>query len=185
MMLANPEIPLRERTLGSQIVSPQIAIVIPVFKHSVLVAEAITCAIAQETELPFVIVLVNDGCKFKETDQVCREFALAYPEQITYLYRPNGGLSAARNTGIDFVLQTWNSVEAIYLLDADNRISPHTIERSFHILQNDSKVGWVYPTIDMFGKEEGEDFDYRGAYSKLRHLRFNTCEAGSMNLNLL
>lgn len=179
-MFATTENTLRETNLNSQTLSPQIAIVIPVYKHSVLVAEAITCALGQETEFPFVIILVNDGCKFKETDQVCREFTLADPEKVTYLYRSNGGLSAARNTGIDFALQTWDSIAAIYLLDADNRISPHTIERSFNILQNDSQVGWVYPTIDMFGKEEGEDFDYRGAYSKLRHTRFNTCEAGSL-----
>ena len=160
--------------------APRIAIVIPVFKHSVLVAEAITCALEQDTDFPLVIIIVNDGCQFSETDRVSRDFALAHPDRVFYLYRPNGGLSAARNTGIDFALTTWNSVEAIYLLDADNRISPHTIERSFKILLSKPEIGWVYPTIDMFGQEEGGDFDYRGAYSILRHLRFNICEAGSM-----
>ena len=158
--------------------SPRIAIVIPVFKHSVLVAEAITCAIEQDTKFPYVIVIVNDGCKFEETDRVARDFAIAYPDKVTYLYRPNGGLSAARNTGIDFALTTWDSVEAIYLLDADNRIAPQTIERSFQALFAESEVGWVYPTINMFGQEDNGE--YRGDYSVLRHLRFNTCEAGSM-----
>ena len=169
-----------ENTINQTGFAPRIAIVIPVFKHSVLVAEAITCALEQDTEFPYVIIIVNDGCKFQETDRVSRDFALAYPDKIIYLYRPNGGLSAARNTGIDFALASWDSVEAIYLLDADNRISPNTIERSFQVLLSEPEVGWVYPTIDMFGKEEGEDFDYRGEYSILRHLRFNTCEAGSM-----
>lgn len=169
-----------EITIKQTITSPRIAIVIPVFKHSVLVAEAITCALEQDTKFPYVIIIVNDGCKFEETDRVGRDFALAYPDKVTYLYRANGGLSAARNTGIDFALTTWDSVEAIYLLDADNRISPHTIDRSFQVLLSNSEVGWVYPTIDMFGKEGGGDFDYRGEYSILRNLRFNTCEAGSM-----
>jgi glycosyltransferase involved in cell wall biosynthesis/DNA-directed RNA polymerase subunit L len=168
------------KVTSQKIVAPEIAIIIPVFKHSVLVAEAITCALQQNTEIPFVIIIVNDGCTFKETDQVGRDFALAYPDQVIYLYRPNGGLSAARNTGIEFALTAWDSVKAIYLLDADNRISAHTIDRSFKALQADLEVGWIYPTIDMFGKEEGGDFDYRGEYSVLRHLRFNTCEAGSM-----
>ena len=174
-MLATPEI-----TPNHIAFAPRIAIVIPVFKHSVLVAESITCALEQDTKFPYVIIIVNDGCKFQETDRVGRDFALAYPDKVVYLYRPNGGLSAARNTGIDFTLTTWNSVEAIYLLDADNRISPQTIDRSFQVLLSEPEVGWVYPTIDMFGKEEGGDFDYRGEYSILRHLRFNTCEAGSM-----
>jgi len=169
------------KTIASQSTSqPKIAIVIPVYKHSVLVAEAITCALTQQTDIPYKIIIVNDGCKFAETDRVCREFALAYPQQIFYLYRPNGGLSAARNTGIEFALNTWDAIAAVYLLDADNRISTQTIERSYQILIADSKVGWVYPTIDMFGNEAGNDFDYRGEYSILRNLRFNTCEAGSM-----
>jgi glycosyltransferase involved in cell wall biosynthesis len=157
---------------------PQVAIVIPVFKHSVLVAEAITCALQQDTDYPTVVVIVNDGCPFSETDRVCRDFALAHPDQIVYLYRKNGGLSAARNTGIDFALAAWSSVEAIYFLDADNRISPKTIEQSFRTLQEHPEVGWIYPTIQMFGQEyQG---DWRGEYSALRHLRFNTCEAGSL-----
>ena len=169
-----------DATTNQTIVDPEIAIVIPVYKHSVLVAEAITCALMQHTEVLYTIIIVNDGCKFSETDRVCCDFALAYPQQIIYLYRPNGGLSAARNTGIEFALNTWDSIAAIYLLDADNRISPQTINRSFKILLSEPEVGWVYPTIDMFGKEDGGDFDYRGEYSILRHLRFNTCEAGSM-----
>lgn len=160
--------------------APRVAIVIPVYKHGVLVAEAIACALEQDADLSIAIIIVNDGCKFAETEQVCRDFALAYPDQVTYLYRPNGGLSAARNTGIDFALTTWASVEAIYLLDADNRISPETIARSHQLLMTKTEIGWVYPTIDMFGKESGGDFDYRGEYSVLRHLRFNICEAGSM-----
>jgi glycosyltransferase involved in cell wall biosynthesis len=174
-MLATDNLTTNQKTR-----EPKIAIVIPVYKHSVLVAEAITCALTQHTEIPYRIILVNDGCKFAETDQVCRDFALAHSQQITYLYRPNGGLSAARNTGIEFALNTWDSIAAIYLLDADNRISPQTLERSWQMLLSDRQLGWVYPTIDMFGKQEGGEFDYRGEYSILRHLRFNVCEAGSM-----
>jgi glycosyltransferase involved in cell wall biosynthesis len=158
--------------------APRIAIVIPVYKHSVLVGEAICCALQQQTEFPIAVVIVNDGCPFAETDRIGREFATAYPDRVIYLARPNGGLSAARNTGINFALTTWASVEAIYLLDADNRITPHTIDRAFRVLQEQPEVGWVYPSIHMFGHEDSGN--YRGDYSVLRHLHFNTCEAGSM-----
>ncbi len=162
------------------ILEPKVAVIIPVYKHSVLVAEAITCALNQQTDFPLAIVIVNDGCPYQETDRVCRDFALAHPEQIVYLYRPNGGLSAARNSGIEFALNTWDSLAAVYMLDADNRIAPHTIAKSYQILWQDDKIGWVYPTINMFGKEQNSEYDYRGEYSVLRHLRFNICEAGSM-----
>lgn len=158
--------------------APRVAIVIPVYKHSVLVGEAIICALQQQTEFPLAIVIVNDGCPFAETDRIGREFAAAHPDRVIYLARPNGGLSAARNTGIDFALTTWPSVEAIYLLDADNRITPHSIDRAFRVLEEHPEVGWVYPSIHMFGQEDSGN--YRGDYSVLRHLHFNTCEAGSM-----
>ena len=159
--------------------SPQIAIVIPVYKHSVLAGEAIRCALEQETEFATAIVLVNDGCPFPETDRLCREFARAHRDRIVYLHRPNGGLSAARNTGIDFALATWPTVEAIYFLDADNRISRATLDRTFRVLlENPEEVGWVYPSIDMFGCDWNGD--YGGDYSVLRHLRRNICEAGSL-----
>ena len=166
---ASPRLPL----------TPQIAIVIPVYKHSVLAGEAIRCALEQETEFATAIVLVNDGCPFPETDRLCREFARAHPNRIVYLHRPNGGLSAARNTGIDFALATWPTVEAIYFLDADNRISRATLDRTFRVLlENPEEVGWVYPSIDMFGCDWNGD--YGGDYSVLRHLRRNICEAGSL-----
>jgi glycosyltransferase involved in cell wall biosynthesis len=158
--------------------TPQIAIVIPVFKHGVLVGEAITCALQQKTELTLAIVLVNDGCPFAETDRICRDFATAYPQQVFYLYRPNGGLSAARNTGINFVLSTWESVQAIYLLDADNRLATTSIDLAFRCLCEHPEAGWVYPTINMFGQES--NYDFRGDYSVLRHLKLNLCEAGSL-----
>ncbi len=157
---------------------PLVAIVIPLFKHSVLVSEAITCAVAQSADFPLVTIIVNDGCPFKETDQVCRDFALAYPDQVFYLNRQNGGLSAARNTGIDFALTTWDSIQAIYFLDADNRISPQTIAKAFQCLLDNPAVGWIYPDIHMFGEEH--NFDYGGEYSRLIHLKVNICEAGSL-----
>ncbi len=52
----------------------KIAVVIPVYRHSVLVAEAITCALAQRQQIPYVIIIVNDGCKFAESDRVCWRF---------------------------------------------------------------------------------------------------------------
>ncbi|MFM7526926.1 MAG: glycosyltransferase [Nodosilinea sp.] len=168
---------LISQTPTSTISEPRVAIVIPVFKHSVLVGEAIVCALQQQTDFEAVIILVNDGCRYSETDRICREFALAH-SKILYLYRCNGGLSAARNTGINFALSNWPSVEAIYLLDADNRITSGTLARAFQCLLADPDIGWIYPTINMFGQER--NFDFRGKYSVLRHLTLNLCEAGSL-----
>ena len=114
---------------------PQLAVVVPIFRHSVLLTEAIESVLAQRANFPIQLVLVNDGCPHCETDLICREYALSYPEQITYLRKHNGGLSDARNHGIRHTLATWPSVEAIYMLDADNRLRPDAMATAMAALK--------------------------------------------------
>ena len=155
-----------------------LAIVIPVYKHSVLLGEAVISALNQETDFDLCIVIINDGCPMSETHQTCLDFVSGAPDRIYYIRRRNGGLSAARNTGIEYVLAAWETVQAIYFLDADNRLFPGALHRAYEILLQNPEVGWVYPNIDMFGQEWNSD--YSGEYSVLRHLEENICEAGSL-----
>lgn len=165
-------------TIAGGPVGPTLAVVIPVYKHSVLLGEAVISALNQETEFGLAIVIVNDGCPMAETHQACLDFAAAAPDRVHYIRRANGGLSAARNTGIEYVLGAWDTVDAIYFLDADNRLMPGALQRAYDVLVNHPETGWVYPNIDMFGQEWNSD--YSGVYSVLRHLEENICEAGSL-----
>jgi glycosyltransferase involved in cell wall biosynthesis len=157
---------------------PLLAVVVPVYKHSVLLAEAVISVLNQETDFELFIVIVNDGCPMPETHQACLDFAAVAPDRVHYIRRPNGGLSAARNTGIDYVLGTWETVQAVYFLDADNRLLPGALQRAYDALAQNPEIGWIYPNIDMFGQEWNSD--YSGEYSVLRHLDENICEAGSL-----
>jgi glycosyltransferase involved in cell wall biosynthesis len=157
---------------------PALGVVIPVYKHSVLLGEAVTSALDQETDFEFVVIIVNDGCPMAETHQACLDFVAAAPDRVRYIRRQNGGLSAARNTGIEYVLGAWETVQAIYFLDADNRLLMGALQRAHQALMQDPKIGWIYPDIDTFGQEWASD--YSGSYSVLRHLDENTCEAGSL-----
>jgi glycosyltransferase involved in cell wall biosynthesis len=156
---------------------PLLAVVIPVYKHSVLLEEAVVSVLNQETDFEICIVIVNDGCPMAETHRACLDFAAA-ANRIHYIRRPNGGLSAARNTGIDYVLGAWETVRAIYFLDADNRLLPDALQSGYDALAEDPQAAWIYPDIDMFGQEWNSD--YSGEYSVLRHLDENICEAGSL-----
>lgn len=151
----------------------KLAIVLPVFKHSGLVVEAIHSALEDPG---VVIVAVNDGCPFEDTDHTLGEFALAEP-RVHYIRKPNGGLSSARNHGIDYVLANFPDVEAIYLLDADNLLQPRAVSRAWGVLEA-SSADWLYPGIYMFGLRH--KFDYSGEYSLLTNLSQNICEAGSL-----
>ena len=56
--------------------SPVVAILIPVFKHSVLLTEAIDAALSQEAPFDIAVVVVDDGCPFPETAATGRAYAL-------------------------------------------------------------------------------------------------------------
>ncbi|MBO9357385.1 glycosyltransferase [Bordetella petrii] len=167
---------LETRTAGN--IGPRLAVVVPIFRHSVLLCEAIESVLAQKADFGIHVVLVNDGCPFEETDAVCREYALSYSGQITYLRKPNGGLSDARNYGIRYVLSALPTVDAIYLLDADNRLRPTAMANAMGALDLNPQAGWIYPNIDMFGLAWAGD--YGGDYSLLIHTQMNICEAGSL-----
>jgi glycosyltransferase involved in cell wall biosynthesis len=158
--------------------SPAIAIVIPLFKHSVLVADALESALAQRSRFPFSIIVVNDGCPFVESDLQIKSIMAACRGSIRYLVGQNRGLSAARNRGIDYGLKKFPELQAIYFLDADNTILPGAIEAAYSKLLDEPDTSWVYPNIDMFGLRR--NFDYSGPYSVFRHTQYNICEAGSL-----
>ena len=168
----------RPPAAAAPMAGPRVAVVIPVFKHSVFLAEAVQSVQAQQADFSTVTVIVDDGCPFVETAVMGASLALAYAD-VVYLRKVNGGLSSARNHGIDHVMANYPSVQAIYFLDADNRISPTTLASSLALLDPDGGIGWIYPNVDKFGAEWNGN--YTGAYSKLVHLLFdNICEAGSL-----
>jgi glycosyltransferase involved in cell wall biosynthesis len=160
------------------VAAPVIAVVVPLFKHTELVVEAILSALEQRGPVDLRIVIVNDGCPFAGSHDAALGFARAEPERVAVIRQRNAGLSAARNAGIDFALAAWPELRAIYFLDADNRLYPDFIAKAWQVLIAHGEAGWVYPDIDMFG--ETSNYDVGGEYSLLQHLLENTCEAGSL-----
>lgn len=154
-----------------------IAIIIPVWHHAALVNEALISCLAQENASDFRIVLVNDGCDLAQTRQSLEGWQLAHPHKITLLTQPNKGLSAARNTGIEHALKD-PSTQAIFFLDADNRLDPHALALFEEMLKKDKELGWFFPQFDRFGIEmnisNGDD------WSLSRLAADNFCDAGSL-----
>ena len=154
-------------------------ILVPAYGQPSLTAEALHTAVAQRTDFPFAVVIVNDGCPSPETHDVCLNFSAAYPGKVFYLKKANGGLSAARNSGIEFALSAFPALEAVYFLDCDNHIGPLLLQRMVDALRSsDETVGWAYADVDKFGFASFHDTS--GAYSPLEHLFRSFCEAGSM-----
>ncbi|MEO6457025.1 MAG: glycosyltransferase [Chloroflexia bacterium] len=98
--------------------APLVSVIIPAFNSREWLAQAIDSALSQ-TYPNIEIVVVNDG----STDLRTREIAHRYIPRITYIERENGGVAAARNTGV-----AASTGELIALLDQDDVWLRHKLE---------------------------------------------------------
>lgn len=96
----------------------RISVVIPCYNHAHLVGDAIRSALNQ-TLPPAEILVVDDGSKDNP-----REVVESFPAPVRYLHKPNGGLSSARNFGIQHATGDW-----IALLDSDDWWAPEKLAR--------------------------------------------------------
>lgn len=156
--------------------SPRVAVVVPVFRHSALADEAIASALALGDRV--AVIAVDDGCPNPETRLALEAWQAAHPGRFHRLHQANRGLSGARNTGIDFALAHYPDVEAVYPLDADNRLDPHAMDLFAHLLETEPQADWFYPNFDMFGL--AGNFHNGGPFSLARMSESNHCEAGSL-----
>ena len=85
---------------------PGISVIVPVYKVENFLHRCVDSILAQ-TFTDFELILVDDG-----SPDGCGEICDAYAREdsrIHVIHQKNGGLSAARNTGIDWVLENSDS----------------------------------------------------------------------------
>ena len=103
---------------------PQITIIVPVYKVEAYLSRCVDSILAQ-TFRDFELILVDDG-----SPDNCGAICDAYAEKdsrIHVIHQPNGGLSAARNAGIDWAFANSDS-EWIGFVDSDDWIHPRMYE---------------------------------------------------------
>ena len=103
--------------------NPVISVVVPCYNVGEYVENCLNSLINQ-TFKDFEIICVNDGAT-DNTPQILNEFAEKYP-QIKIINQKNGGLSNARNTGIDNARG-----EYIAFVDSDDWINESFLENHY------------------------------------------------------
>ena len=101
-----------------------VSIVVPVYKVEPFLRRCVDSILGQ-TLADFTLVLVDDGSP-DSCGQICDEYAVK-DNRIHVIHQENGGLSAARNTGIDWVFEN-NESEWITFVDSDDWIHPKYLE---------------------------------------------------------
>jgi glycosyltransferase involved in cell wall biosynthesis len=130
---------------------PLVSVIVPAYNVADYIGDALNSVLAQ-TFTDYEIIVINDG----SPDTEALEKVLApYLSRIVYLKQENGGVSAARNTGIKAARGS-----LIAFLDGDDTWLPHYLEVQVPRIQADPTIDVLYPNVIMFGdsSEAGEEF---------------------------
>ena len=145
--LANPrQETVNARTYGPYDRSePQVSVVLTLFNYERVVEEALE-SVALSTFDPLEVLVVDDASSDGSLEAA--EEALGrlnwLPAKILARSH-NGGLPAARNLGIEHARG-----EHVFVLDADNAVYPHAIERLHAALVDDEAAAFAYGILEKF-----------------------------------
>ena len=122
-----------------------VSIIIPIFKVEEYINRCIDSVLNQIfTNLE--IILIDDGSP-DGCGKICDEYAKK-DSRIKVIHKSNGGLSDARNVGIDTATGDW-----LMFLDSDDWLHPETIKKLYdEAIKNDATV-----SICGFGRTAGEN----------------------------
>lgn len=133
---------------------PLISVIVPIYNVEDYLKDCVS-SIAKQTYKNLEIILVDDG-SLDSSGNICDEFAM-YDKRIMVIHKQNGGLSDARNAGI-------NACHGQYIafVDSDDMIEPDFIRVLYKLISSGnfqvSQVGTQY--IDEEGKKLKERFSY-------------------------
>lgn len=100
--------------------NPLISIIVPIYNSSATLDMCLS-SIENQTYKNFEAILVNDGSP-DDSAQKCEKF-LERDRRFQYFYKQNGGLSDARNAGLEHAKGDY-----IMFVDSDDALSPYALE---------------------------------------------------------
>lgn len=103
---------------------PEISVIVPVYKVEPYLRRCVDSILGQ-TFTDFEVILVDDGSP-DACPAICDEYA-GKDERVRVIHQENGGLSAARNAGLDWVFANSDS-RWISFVDSDDWVHPRFLE---------------------------------------------------------
>lgn len=135
-----------------------ISIVVPVYQVEQYLYRCIDSILAQTYD-DFELILVDDG-----SPDLCGamcEYRSKQDSRIVVIHQENGGLSAARNAGIDWAFEHSNS-QWLFFVDSDDFIHPETLQRlltAANVHGTDISIGGFFRTSGKSLEVEEKDLD--------------------------
>ena len=130
--------------------NPLISVIVPVYKVEKYLDRCVE-SIVNQTYTNLEIILVDDGSP-DNCPKMCDDWAKK-DSRIKVIHKENGGLSSARNAGLDFM-----TGEYLFFVDSDDFITNDAIFLLLSALQNDE-------TLLAFASIESKRNSFLGVYS--------------------
>ena len=107
------------------------SIVCAVYNVEDYIAETLDSFIAQDIgfEKNVQVILINDGSADR-SGEICDEYASRYPNNIVVVHKENGGVSSARNAGLDLIEGKYYN-----FCDPDDLLTPNTLSSVWNFFE--------------------------------------------------
>ena len=142
---------------GEQIMST-ISVIVPVYKVEQYLHRCLD-SILNQTFTGFEIILVDDGST-DGSGEICDRYAAKY-NNIKVIHKENGGLSSARNAGLEIAKGKY-----IMFVDSDDMIHSKTLEKQLSIL-HETDADAVICSFQRFFDEKEIDISSDKISSKI------------------
>ena len=128
----------------------EVSIIVPVYQVEKYIRQCVDSILAQ-TFTDFELILVDDGSKDK-SGQICDEYAVL-DQRVKVIHKENGGLSDARNCGMDQAVGNY-----FMFVDSDDYIAPTMLEYLYKALMNKEADIAVCNFLHFFEEDRKRDF---------------------------
>ena len=134
-------------TKGETCIADDVEAVVTSFNQGAMILEAVQ-SLCDQTLKPARIIIVDDGSTDEASVQILQNIKTCFDGfvPIVVIQKANGGVSAARNTGI-----RETQTPMVLILDGDDKIEPHYIERVRQLLYEDPLMVAASSWMHTFG----------------------------------
>ena len=110
---------------------PKISIIVPVYNVEIYIDKCLKI-LTEQTLRDIEIIIVNDG-SLDKSEEIIEKYVKENPTKIKYYEKENGGLSSARNYGLEYA-----TGEYIAFLDSDDYVETNMYEEMYNLAKKEN-----------------------------------------------
>lgn len=99
------------------------SVIVPVYNVADYLPKCMDSLLCQDCD-DWELILVDDGATDGKCPALCDEYGDKYPALVRVIHQANGGLGAARNTGLEAA-----NGDYVLFVDSDDTVAPDTLSR--------------------------------------------------------